>query len=252
MARELDVYLHRRLIGKLNQDDHGAKTFDYAKEWLNDPDAYPVSHSLPLRQHQFTGKECQAYFAGILPEANSRQMVAKNLGISAKNYFAMLWEIGGDCAGAVTFIPAGQSLSDPNARLHNLTDQEFAAILAELPKRPLLAGDDGVRLSLAGAQNKFALHIANGHISIPLGGVPSTHIVKPAIEHFDGSVFNEAFCMRLAREIGLPTARVDVDNVEGIDYLMVERYDRVTKEDHRLERLHQEDFCQALGVVPEN
>jgi serine/threonine-protein kinase HipA len=136
-----------------------------------------------------------------------------------------------------------------------LTGEKLAEILKLLPRRPLMAGEDGIRLSLAGAQDKIAVHISNHQISIPLGGAPSTHILKPAIERFEGIVFNEAFCMKLAHTIGLHTARTEIGRAEGIDYLLIERYDRVEVKDDgagHLEREHQEDFCQALGVIPEN
>ena len=126
-----------------------------------------------------------------------------------------------------------------------------------LPRRPLMAGEDGIRLSLAGAQDKIALHVSNQKISMPLGGAPSTHILKPAIERFEGIVFNEAFCMKLAHAVGLHTAKAEVGRVDNIDYLLVEHYDRCLLKDastgvEHLEREHQEDFCQALGISPDH
>jgi serine/threonine-protein kinase HipA len=97
------------------------------------------------------------------------------------------------------------------------------------------------------------VHVSGGQISIPLNGAPSTHILKPAIERFAGLVFNEALCMRLARAVGLQAVNAEIGNVEGIDYLLVERYDRAVSADSKsLKREHQEDFCQALGIVPEH
>ena len=76
------------------------------------------------------------------------------------------------------------------------------------------------------------------------------------MERFDGVVFNEALCMKLAAEAGLPTASVATRNVDGMDCLLVERYDRIHKSvpgaAPLLERLHQEDFCQAMGIVSEH
>ncbi len=252
MARTLDVYLHRDLAGHLIQDDHGEMVFDYVQSWLEKPGALPLSHSLPLRQERFKRRECRGFFAGILPEESKREMIARNLGISARNDFAMLEQIGGECAGAITFIPAGEALPERDYKYRTLSDEKLANTLRELPRRPLMAGEDGVRLSLAGAQDKIAVHVSGDQISIPLGGAPSTHILKPAIEHFEGVVFNEALCMKLAEAIDLPTARVEIRSVEGIDYLLVERYDRTTGGDKKIQRLHQEDFCQALGIVSEN
>ena len=252
MARTLDVYLHGRLAGRLTQDDSGEMTFNYAESWLNDPAAIPLSQSLPLRKERYTRRACRGYFAGVLPEGDNRALIAKNMGISANNDFSMLEQIGGECAGAVTFIPSGQPFPERNDRYRHLTVSELTNILQTLPRRPLLAGEDNVRLSLAGVQNKLAVHVAGSQISIPLGGAPSTHILKPAIDRFAGSVINEALCMRLARAVGLRTATAEMGSAEGIDYLLVERYDRARDGSGHLERLHQEDFCQALGIVSEN
>lgn len=192
-----------------------------------------------------------------MPEQHQRELIAKNLGISSKNDFAMLDKIGGECAGAVTFLPEDQHLPEQENAYRLLSPEALADLLRTLPRRPLLAGEEGIRLSLAGAQNKIAVHVSPQGISIPIGGAPSTHILKPAIEHFEGVVFNEAFCMRLARAIGLNAAPVETLLVEEIEFLLVERYDRTIKRDDKtgtetLVRVHQEDFCQALGIVPEN
>lgn len=255
MKRTLDVYLHRHLVGNLVQDEHGQMVFNYTEGWLANPAAIALSHSLPLTKKHFNRNDCRGFFAGILPEESKREIIARNLGISAKNDFALLEQIGGECAGAVTFIPAGEKLPERDDSYRPLNRQELAEILKTLPRRPLMAGEEGIRLSLAGAQDKIAVHILNSQISIPLGGAPSTHILKPAIERFEGLVFNEALCMKLAHAVGMPTAKVEVGNAEGIDYLLVERYDRtldVSGGQSRLKREHQEDFCQALGIVSEN
>jgi len=257
MPRTLDVYLRQNLIGQLIQDEHGEMAFAYAANWLDTAGAIPLSHSLPLRKERFNRHECRGFFAGVLPEQGKRETIARNLGISARNDFAMLEKIGGECAGAVTFMPAGETLPDRNYHYRLLTSQALADILKMLPRRPLMAGADGIRLSLAGAQDKIAVHVSNGQISMPLGGAPSTHIIKPAIENFAGIVFNEAFCLKLAHAVGMHTADAEVGRVEGIDYLIIERYDRtMVKESPEgaeyLERLHQEDFCQALGIPPDH
>jgi len=255
MARTLDVYLQTELVGHLVQDKGGQMTFRYAENWLERPGATPLSQSLPLRKERFSRKECQGFFGGLLPEAGNREIIARNLGISVRNDYAMLEKIGGECAGAVTFIPAGQPLPESNYRYRTLSSEELAAVLRELPKRPLLAGEEGIRLSLAGAQDKIAVRVDGDDISIPLGGAPSTHILKPTVERFDGVVANEALCMKLAAAIGLPTATVETRSVEGMAYLLVERDDRTYRQVEGqgavLERLHQEDFCQAHGIVSE-
>ena len=254
MAKTLDVYLDNQLVGHLMQDDHGQMVFEYIQNWLDKPGATALSQSLPLRKETFTRNECRGFFAGILPEQDKREKIAHNLGISPRNDYAMLEKIGGECAGAVTFIPSGQPLPEPNHSYRKLSSSDLAAILKELPKRPLLAGEKGIRLSLAGAQDKIAVRIEGAEISLPLESAPSTHILKPDIEHFPDVVFNEAFTMSLAAATGLPAAKVETRTVEGIKYLLVERYDRVHRQAEGgtiLERLHQEDFCQAQNIAPE-
>jgi len=202
---------------------------------------------VPFRQ-----KDCHGFFGGLLPEEGPRQVVARILGISPRNDFSMLERIGGECAGAVTFLPEGTPLPKPDeAEYRPLSESELHGILEQLPRRPLMAGESGVRLSLAGAQSKLAVHVAEGRISLPLGGAPSTHILKPAITQYPGVVENEAFCLQLAGAIGLPAVTSSTHRIGEIAYILVERYDRRRDEEGRLRRIHQEDFCQALGVASE-
>jgi serine/threonine-protein kinase HipA len=251
MAKTLNVYLHQNLTGHLFLNN-GQMVFNYAKSWLENPQATPLSQSLPLQKEPFKQRTCRGFFAGVLPEESKHDMVARNLGISRTNDFAMLEQIGGECAGAVTFLPAGEHFDSQDYHYRTLSEQDLLRTLELLPRRPLLAGEDGVRLSLAGAQDKVAVHVTEGRISIPLGNAPSTHILKPANERFDGLVFNEAFCLQLASQIGLPTAKATIGKIDTTEYLLVERYDRHIDTDGTILRLHQEDFCQALGIASEH
>src|SRR5271168_1763139 len=121
MARTLDVYLHNELTGQLVQDEGGQMVFDYAESWLNKPGATALSQSLPLRRERFSRNECRGYFGGILPEESKRELVARNLSISARNDHAMLERIGGECAGAVTFVPTGGPLPGTTHRYRMLS-----------------------------------------------------------------------------------------------------------------------------------
>jgi serine/threonine-protein kinase HipA len=203
MQRTLDVYLHRHRVGTLTQNDQGDIAFEYDEDWLGSPKAKPLSQSLPLARKRFKRKECRPFFAGILPEESKREIIARNLGISARNDFAMLEQIGGECAGAVTFLPKGTPLPDQEDAYRQLSEAELASILRTLPKRPLMAGEAGIRLSLAGAQDKIVVRLEGETIYVPLNGAPSTHILKPQIERFEGLVFNEELCMKLAASVGI-------------------------------------------------
>jgi serine/threonine-protein kinase HipA len=251
MARVLDVYLFDRFVGKLIQDDIGRMKFRYDAKWLKAENTPVLSHSLPMQAESFRARECLGFFGGILPEGSQRERIAKNLGISKENTFAMLAAIGGECAGAVSFLLEGQELSRNDPGYKVLSKGELESILNDLPRRPLMAGAEGVRLSLAGAQDKITVHCDDGCFSIPLNGAPSTHILKPAIERFEDTVINEAVCMKLAKVIGLPVAEVEILSLAKTQVLSVARFDRHVTSDGNIVRLHQEDFCQALGIVSE-
>ncbi len=252
MARKnLNVFLGGDLVGMLEQDASGTTRFQYAPAWLDKPDAMPLSASLPLRPEPFSRNETRPFFAGVLPEEESRRLIAKAFGISDKNDFALLARIGAECAGAVSLLPPGELPVAAQPHYHEISEDELAERLGLLPRRPLLAGEKGIRLSLAGAQGKLAVKISDGRFFLPLDGSPSSHILKPQNTHFAGLVENEYFCMKLAAETGLEAAEVEIGKAGGVQFLQVKRYDRRPLPDGRLERIHQEDFCQALGVPPE-
>jgi len=252
MARQiLNVFLGRELAGELEQDASGNTRFQYVQAWLDSPDAMPLSASLPLRPEPFTRNETRPFFAGVLPEEESRRLIAKAFGISNKNDFALLARLGAECAGAVSLLPPGDFPVTTHPSYQEINAGELAERLGLLPRRPLLAGETGIRLSLAGAQGKLAVKISDGRIFLPLDGSPSSHIIKPENPHFSGLVENEYFCMKLAAAAGLEVAEVEIGEAGGIRFLQVKRYDRRLLSDGRLERIHQEDFCQALGVPPE-
>ncbi|MFU8781058.1 MAG: type II toxin-antitoxin system HipA family toxin [Kiritimatiellia bacterium] len=246
----LSVYLRSEPVGTLAQDESGMLQFTYASEWLDRDDATPLSRMLPLSPAPYAHKVARCFFAGILPEQGPRRVIAGILGISEGNDFAMLERIGGECAGAISLFPEGQSPLPVESRVQTLDERDLVAIMDELPRRPLLAGEEGIRLSLAGAQDKLPVFMDADRIALPLGNTPSTHILKPEPSHFPGLVANEAFCMDLARRVGLTVAGTTVRMIGATPCIVVSRYDRESGPDGTI-RLHQEDLCQALGRPPE-
>ncbi|OQW86567.1 MAG: toxin HipA [Rhodoferax ferrireducens] len=256
MPKQLAVWLSGHPVGTLAQID-GRLSFSYAPQWLMDPQARPLSQSLPLQPEPFDDRAARPFFAGLLPEGDKRKGVALALHVSRQNDFALLDGIGGECAGAVTLLEPGQTPPTPEASdaVRWLNRPDLLHVLAEMPRRPMLAGEQDMRLSLAGAQDKLPvvarLEAGQAHIGLPRFGSPSTHILKPAIPGIEGSVFNEGFCLALAHALKLDVARAAIHRVEDQAYLLVQRYDRQHTPEGQLARLHQEDFCQALGLPPE-
>jgi serine/threonine-protein kinase HipA len=251
MVHDIGVWLFDQPVGTLSWVA-GRLSFKYHHDWLAQPNPLALSQSLPLSPEPFDDHQCRAFFAGLLPEGNLRRLIAQQYQVSSQNDFALLGAIGGECAGAITFVPEGQSLiTVEQAGVEWLDETQLIQLLDELPRRPMLAGRDGIRLSLAGAQDKLPVVFDGQRIGLPKGGQPSTHILKPAIASVEGSVINEGFCLALALAMGMPTAQAQIFHVNNHPVLLVARYDRRSGDDGQPVRIHQEDFCQALGVVPE-
>jgi serine/threonine-protein kinase HipA len=246
---KLDVYLRHDLVGRLWLDDRRRFVFQYEVAWLKRKSAVPLSLSLPLKREPYLDDAARPFFSNLLPEAGVRQALARRLGISEQNDFDLLREIGGECAGAASVLPGGSAPAvSPGYR--EIDEEELHRILKELPRRPFLVGERGLRLSLAGAQSKLPVYLEGNRVFLATGNAPSTHILKPPIPGIEESVENEAFCMALAERIGLRVPRASIR--EGRDRVyIVKRYDRERDEGDEILRLHQEDFCQALGILPE-
>jgi serine/threonine-protein kinase HipA len=253
MIKSLAVWWDGARVGLLRVDENGDLEFAYDGAWLADETRPAISISLPKRPEPFNRRETRPFFAGLLPEETQRDAVAHALGVSKANDFRLLERLGGDVAGALTLWPEGDVPPEPRGltATEPLTDDRLLEVLARLPARPMLAGEEGLRLSLAGAQQKLPVVLVNGRVALPAPGQPSTHILKPAIERLPGTTENEALAMRLAAALGLQVAPVEPRRTGERTYLLVERYDRDVGADGSIRRLHQEDFCQALGIAPE-
>lgn len=251
MAHEIAVWLFNQSVGTLSLVG-GRLSFRYSADWLAQLNKVALSQSLPLGAEPFDDHQCRAFFAGLLPEGNLRRLIAQQCQVSSQNDFALLSAIGGECAGAITFLPVDHSLATAEqGGVEWLDEAQLIALLDELPRRPMLAGRDGIRLSLAGAQDKLPVVFDGQQIGLPVGGQPSTHILKSAIASVEDSVINEGFCLALAQVMGMHTAQAQIFHARDRQVLLVARYDRRLDAGGQPVRLHQEDFCQALGVVPE-
>lgn len=252
--KRLAVYLDGDRVGVLADSEEPVFVYDAA--WLASAAPQPLSRQLPLQSDPFSGREVRGFFAGLLPEADPRDRIASILGISASNDFALLERIGGECAGAVSLLPENMPPPQASGQLRWLDERALAAIIEELPQRPLMAGEEGIRLSLAGAQIKLPVVLAadsleaEPRIALPLDGTPSTHIIKPEPARFPGLAANEAWCLALARQLGLDAAHAWSLTIGKTPCLIVQRYDRQATDGDPPRRLHQEDFCQAMGFPP--
>jgi serine/threonine-protein kinase HipA len=229
-------------VGVLQQMPYEGLMFQYDETYIRQQ-GRAISFNLPLQSEPYMGQAVEAFFAGLLPDDKELKTIAKGLGLSDKNTFGLLYDLGRDCAGALSLVPEDDTPLLPR----EVTDT--LEYLKKLQEYPLLPQETGVRLSMAGAQRKLALRYEEDTQTFSLG-IPSTHIVKPSIPGFHFSVLNEYFCMQLAKQCGLKTPSTYLVSVEGEPYYVVTRYDRKWFNPQTCIRLHQEDFCQALGCLP--
>ncbi|MEA2894485.1 MAG: serine/threonine-protein kinase HipA [Bradyrhizobium sp.] len=255
MTRELVALLDGKEIGRVHNDARGRLTFVYDDEWRKAPNAYPLSLSAPLAAREHGPSVVQAFLWGLLPD---NELVlgrwATKFQVSARNAFALISHVGEDCAGAVQFVTPERLdalRSGGEDKVEWLGEPELAKrlqILRDDHAAWRLPRDTG-QFSLAGAQPKTALLLQNKRWGIPCGRIPTTHILKPPTGHFDGHSENEHFCLMLARNLGLPAAQSRVMRFEKEIAIVIERYDRQHK-GNQIVRIHQEDICQALGIMP--
>jgi serine/threonine-protein kinase HipA len=247
----LNIFFGQIRVGSLSIDDRRLFSFKYSKKWLTSPDAFQISISLPMQDDIFSHDKVKSFFSNLLPESAVRELIAKRLGISDKNDFMLLKRIGGECAGAITILPESEIPESPDQyKYRSLSDKQLVDLIKHIPRRPLLAGQEGIRISLAGAQEKLALFYKNHAFYIPINGAPSNFILKPGMAHFHSSIENECFCMMLANALGLNVPPVIIVQKETQKVLLIKRYDRFLDNDVPI-RLHQEDFCQAMGLSHE-
>ncbi|MCW1840918.1 type II toxin-antitoxin system HipA family toxin [Prosthecomicrobium hirschii] len=237
------VHFESRVVGTLD----AGPVFTYEPGWLSLRGAFPVSTRMPLAAVTYGPETVAPFIANLLPESDPLVSIGRVLGTAPQDAVGLLDRIGRDTAGALSFGLPGSTAIEYRAVP---TVAALERIIEELPAKPFLAGEDGVSISLAGAQSKMGVFVDDGGaISIPIRGSPSNVILKPDIPRLHGSVENEAFCLVLAGLCGLAAPRVRIGRAGRRRTLLVDRYDRIRQGD-AWRRLHQEDVCQALGLPP--
>src|SRR5215472_2989381 len=243
----LAVYFEQRRVGAIDVDKSGPG-FRYDPDWIVLRGAFPISVTMPLKSERIGSDTFLPWAANLLPESEQLRTLGQILGMARSDVIGLLSAIGGDTAGALSIGQPGRTAT---VQWRPIAEpEELESLIESLPNKPFLVGDEGVSMSLAGGQTKLAVAVDDaGRICIPTNGSPSTHILKPDTPRLCGSVHNEAFCLTLARRIKIPTSSVTTGQAGKRTYLLARRYDRADV-GGRWRRLHQEDYCQALGKPP--
>lgn len=255
----LDIYVERNgvslLAGSLDTQPGIGEGFTYSEQWLSSALPCPLSLSLPLREERFSARQVRPYFEGLLPEGRPRAAAARELHLPVSSYAKILGALGWECIGAVTL--KGEE-PEPEEAYEELDEEQLEEMAAALADRAVWMNQNS-RFSLAGGQPKIALFRDDkGGWRRPVGAAPSSHILKPTHVQFSDAAVNEAVCTTAAGLLGLNVPNVDVVPTK-IPMISTERFDRVVDQSSRIvgdcrapHRLHQEDFSQAMAVVPEH
>jgi serine/threonine-protein kinase HipA len=247
----LTVFWGCKIVGRLHRPAMtGELYFSYDPQWMASGARPGISLSLPVSGQRFSTEATKNFFGNYVPENTALlSYLRAKLRISPDNLFAFMAEYGLESAGALMIVEEGRDMPEFSGEYKDITDRLIIELRAPPEKQIDLIIAVDAKISLAGAQNKLPVRYNKGRFLIPAEDslAATTHVIKPAHKAFGGLPHNEAFCMELARAVGLPAAKSDIVDVGGSDVFIAERYDR-TIVDGRAIRLHQEDFCQALGL----
>jgi serine/threonine-protein kinase HipA len=92
--------------------------------------------------------------ANLLPESEHLQTLGQLFGTAPSDAVSLLSTIDGDTAGALSIGQPGRTGS-VRWRPENADDLE--SVIEDPPNKPVLVGEEGVSMSLAGVQTKLAI-----------------------------------------------------------------------------------------------
>jgi len=250
---QLAIWLYGDVVALL-QSNQGRLRLTYTSEALERfaLGTPLLSLSMTLRIESYTDGVVRPFIEGLLPEGEARRVIAYDLGIDEADTYGLIRALGKDCAGAMVIQPVEDPppVTPSVSASQPISSEELEGLIRNLHVAPL--GVEGrVKVSLAGYQEKLVLtRRQDGTWGRPVDGTPSTHILKPEVARFPGTVANEAFGLRFVGHLGLDVASVETIKVGSAQILVVERFDRYVNTSGEIHRIHQEDFCQALGLLP--
>lgn len=268
MTATVPIWFDGLEVGHVDVAADGSLSLRYADRWLQTAGAFSLSVTMPLRVELYPSVVISPWLANLLPEEEQLLVLTWSLGLDQADVLAVLAEIGGDTAGALSFGAATDRALWAYAPLTSFygTADPFLALehhFEDLGRRPFLVGEEGVRQSLAGGQKKSALAVLGPDgkpvlrlpeegdvLAVPLNGAPSTLIVKPDNPNLPGITENEVWCLRMAQAVGVEAAQATILQSSKRTAIGVLRYDRRVGRSGQLLRLHQEDFAQANGLPP--
>lgn len=249
---DLSIIINGQFAGVISSINAREAELEYAPGW----EGTPLSTSLPATRRRHGAAAVTPYLWGLLPDNDIViQRWAREAQVSATDIVGLLAAVGEDVAGAAQYVPAGtKNEASLPGTIEYLSEREVAELVGAIVMDTSVwhrtpTGKHFGRWSLAGVQGKLALaYDARKGWGIPHGASPTTHIIKPAIGGLDDHDLNEHLCLAAANKVGIRAAESAVVQFDAVRALVVTRYDRTAQ--RPVQRIHQEDMCQALGLHP--
>ena len=238
---DLKVTMQNTLVGILSVDEEETYHFVYDEHW--EKSGFAISPHLCFGD-DYSSATIKKFLENLIPEGEGLEDIASFAHIAKSNTYAIVQTIGYETAGALVF---GEAKAVKKAIFREISSEELAERISAMESKSIAIWDKKVRLSLAGVQAKLPVIIKDGQMGLGDGTLSSTHIMKFQTKKHLHIVVNELFCMRLAKSIGLNVAEVVLKRFGERPVLLVERFDRVHKEDF-VQRLHMVDGCQILNL----
>ena len=245
----LVVELYGNVLGTLSQDSNRFR-------FEADPTVFEkyalsstiMSLAVPLNL-QYTAvqkRRMDCFFTELLPEGHNYEWLSESLSREERTPYSLLRKYGKDVAGALSIYDPEDPQFSAKASAEPIDGKGVRYLLEHMPQAALGNSPISGKTSLGGVQGKIVLARIGAGWHRVHNGYPSTHILKPMVPDYPTMIFDEAFCMQMAYDAGLTGHPVWIEEFDGADALVIERYDR--KEDTFGSRVHQEDFNQALGA----
>ena len=249
MPEILVVRLHDRVVGQLRRGRDPSRVrltigedFDTGLTTLTDSFTVIPGTEAP-------SDTVSNFLGGYVPEGNHRTVMASRRGVDPGDLFALLREFGGSLAGAVTVRPPGGYDGQPTAGwLADMSESGLADRLRQALRETDQAVPDDSRSTLPGFQPKVLACRAAGGWAQPHGAAHSTHILKPAVPGRSSRLVDEHYGHLLAQAAGLSGFASELLVADDVDFLAIQRFDRLVLPGPAVALLHQEDAAQALGL----
>ena len=210
-----------------------------------------------MREKPYGDYETRYFFDNLLFENVLRDQVMQRHDLDYTDVVGLLFHLGKDCPGAISCVPKGEGPSKQPGNLEtdydSLDQLALETLMTSLRDRQRMPAGIEDPSPLAGVQGKVALaRLPDGQFALPKASlnVPTTHILKVPRRTELRLVEQEHLLLRTASQIlQHPVSATEVIGEGTLLGLLVERFDRALSGAH-VHRLHQEDFCQALGLGP--